>query len=76
MQRQNEATKMIDIFIDGLFQVSLETKKSQEIIDSIENIVDRDVIMDISLTTDNRVQVKTMKGELENEISQISEHNE
>ena len=76
MQGQNEATEVIDIFIDGRFQISLDTRKRQEIIDSIEDIVDKDIIMDINLTTNNRVQVKTIKGELENEISQVSKYNE
>jgi len=67
---------MIDIFIDGLFTASLETKKSQDIIEEIEHIVGRDTIMSCDLFTGNRVQVKTLKSELDNAISQISEYNE
>jgi len=66
---------MIDIFIDGLFTVSLETTKRQDIIDEVENIVSRDAIMSCDLFTGNRVQVKTVKGELNDGILQVPEHN-
>lgn len=54
-----------ELYINGVYKCDLTDHKASDILDSIAIICNMDCVLDVALTTDNRVQVRVDENILE-----------
>lgn len=58
-------TKTFELYINGMYKCDLTDHRADDIMDSIAIICNMDCVLEVSLTTDNRVHVRVDENILE-----------